>query len=153
MWTTKDTGSLLTGIGSFYKAAGGIEEARSVSAITTMNAATRLDDMRQLTKSLRDNTRQLTRGSRKAAGRLRTAVAASNLVMEGSPLMAMEELHQQGIADIEAIQEQARYKHKAMSKTMEMDYLSTISELKGKEKALWGKTLGAMGKGFTGGWS
>lgn len=148
MWTAKDSGTLLTGVGGFIEAIGAGKEAQSMVDITASNAATRLDDMRQLTKSMNDNAKQLTRGSRKAAGRMRLAVAASNITMEGSPLMAMEELHQQGVEDLRALHERARYQHEALGKQMEMDYMKTISDLKGETYKHLGNAFSYGAKAF-----
>jgi len=150
MWKKKDVGYGLTALGSIFEEAGIIEESRSMMQINRMNVESRMADVEQLTKSMNDNVKTLIRGSRRMSGRMRLAVASSNLVLEGSPLMAMEELHQRGAEDVKAVQERTKFQVAGIKKQIEMDYMRTISALRGQELAGYGRALGAAGMYFGG---
>jgi len=150
MWTKKDTGYSLTALGSMFEEYGVVSASESMTQINQSNVESRMADVKQLTKSMSDNVKTLIRGSRRASGKLKLAVAASNLVMEGSPLMAAEELYQRGSEDVKAVQEKARFQFAGIQKRIEMDYMKTISELKGQQTAAIGRTISTIG-GYYGG--
>lgn len=150
MWTKKDTGYGLTALGTIFEEAGILEASKSMTQINQMNVESRMADVKQLTKSLSDNVKTLVRGSRRASGRMKLAVASSNLVLEGSPLMAMEELYQRGAEDVKATQERAKFQFAGIKKRIEMDYMKTISALKGQETAAYGRAVSSIGSYYGG---
>lgn len=137
VWKAENTKNVYKVAGFAAKAAGGITEvlssidsARSATLINSENAMMRMGDVEQVHKAMTDNIRVLTRGSKRAKGKLKAVVAGSNLVLQGSPLMALEEAQQQEWRDTKAVHEQAKFRVKAIGTKIDLGYLQSIAGLK-----------------------
>lgn len=103
----------------------------AMRGLARANALQRIEDGKQLLLSINDKAREITRGVKRIGGLARATVASGNLVMEGSPLMVMENIYQQGIRDQTALHRSGKFKLDKLKRETYMDFLRLEAEQKG----------------------
>lgn len=102
----------------------------AMRGLARANALQRIEDGKQLLLSINDKAREITRGVRRVGGLARATVASGNLVMEGSPLMVLENIYQQGIRDQSALHRAGKFKLDKLKSETYMDFLRLEAEQK-----------------------